>query len=210
MKPPGFSSYKERARSLPYQLAAESATISTVTMLFLSVLANLTFVNIGFATPPPSPPMLFVLAGGSVGTYDPTSGAVINANLIQAFNSGSNGLAVSGSAMFLINGNSIGKYNANFGTVINTNFIRPLFNGSSGLLVSGNTLFVTNNAAGTVGAYDATTGAVINEDLITVVGFPEAIAISGTTFLSRTPVLARLANMMLRRGHLTPPLSQDL
>jgi len=125
--------------------------LTTLTVLSLAILTNVTIANIGFAAPPATPPALFALTGSSVGTYDPTSGAVINANLIQAFSSGSNGLAVSGSAMFLINGNSIGKYNANFGTVINANFIRPLFNGSSGLLISGNTLFVTNNGAGTVG-----------------------------------------------------------
>jgi hypothetical protein len=83
-----------------------------------------------FAAPPATPPALFALTGSSVGTYDPTSGAVINAKLIPIGSFGSNGFAVSGSAMFLINGNSIGKYNANFGTVITQ------LSGPTGLLVA--------------------------------------------------------------------------
>ncbi len=48
-----------------------------------------------------------------------------------------------------------------------------------GIAVSGDDLFVTNTDVGTIGQYNATTGATINASLITGLSAPEGIAISG-------------------------------
>ena len=68
-------------------------------------------------------------------------------------------------------------------TLINANLIQGLVGAVSPLsflVVSGNTLFVANGA--TVGAYNATSGAVINANLITGFGAPPIpLAVSGNT-----------------------------
>ena len=48
------------------------------------------------------------------------------------------------------------------------------------IALSGNDLFVSNEFGGTIGEYNATTGAAINASLITGVGEPEGIAVSGS------------------------------
>jgi hypothetical protein len=60
--------------------------------------------------------------------------------------------------------------------VINANFIR-LAGAATGLALNGNTLFVAN-IRGTVGAYNATTGAAINANFISGLLDPQGIAVS--------------------------------
>jgi DNA-binding beta-propeller fold protein YncE len=62
----------------------------------------------------------------------------------------------------------------------NPSFITGL-NGPAGLAVFGNTLFVANNRSGTVGEYNATTGAAINASFITGLNFPYGLAVFGDT-----------------------------
>jgi hypothetical protein len=50
----------------------------------------------------------------------------------------------------------------------------------SGIVLSGSNLFVTNQATGTLGEYNATTGAVVNASLVSGLSQPWAIAVSGT------------------------------
>ena len=82
---------------------------------------------------------------GSVGEYDATTGAAINASFITGLNRPLFGIAVSGNDLFVANsgGTTVGEYDATTGAAINANLITGLLT-SFGLAVSGNHLFVTN------------------------------------------------------------------
>jgi hypothetical protein len=76
---------------------------------------------------------------------------------------------------------TVGEYSAITGDPINASLIMGL-NGASYLAVSGNTLFVANLAGGTVGEYNATTGAPISPitpNIITGLSEPVGLAVSG-------------------------------
>jgi DNA-binding beta-propeller fold protein YncE len=62
---------------------------------------------------------------GSVGKYNATTGAAINANFITGLNDPF-GLALSadGTALLVSNGSMVSEYNATTGAAINANFIR--------------------------------------------------------------------------------------
>jgi hypothetical protein len=49
------------------------------------------------------------------------------------------------------------------------------------LAISGNTLFVANSLSGTVGEYDATTGAAINANFITGLSGPGGLVVASVT-----------------------------
>jgi hypothetical protein len=85
----------------------------------------------------------------------------------------------------------IAEYNATTGAVINPDFITGLTL-PEGIWLAGNNLYVANNAAvssvlpfngiytnGTIGEYNATTGAAINASLVTGLNQPAAVAVSG-------------------------------
>jgi hypothetical protein len=120
---------------------------------------------------------LFVANYGddTIGEYDATTGATINANFITGLQNPT-GLAVLGNTLFVANQTSnsgspmfipgtVGEYNSTTGAAINVNFITGL-SSPGGLAVSANSLFVVNGDVGpnldTVGEYNSTTGAVIN------------------------------------------------
>lgn len=84
---------------------------------------------------------MFGLSNGSVGEYDVTTGAPINAGFITGLDSPVE-LAVTGNTLFVATGNRVGKYNATTGKAINAKFITGL-ELPGGLVVSGNKLFVT-------------------------------------------------------------------
>ncbi len=65
-----------------------------------------------------------------------------------------------------------------YGTTVSASLVNGL-NDPAFIALSGNDLFVTNSVSGTIGEYNATTGAVINAALVTGLNFPEGIAISG-------------------------------
>ena len=104
--------------------------------------------------------------GNTVGEYNATTGAAINATLITGLsgpNGGPYGLAVASNSLYVTtaNGTTVGQYNATTGAVTNASFVTGL-NGTYGLAVSGNSLYVQN---GKTGIYNATTGAAINAAL---------------------------------------------
>jgi hypothetical protein len=76
---------------------------------------------------------------------------------------------------------TVGKYNLD-GTTVNASLI-TVSNTAIGLALSGNHLYVVNNAfassGGSVGEYDATTGAAINASLITGLYEPQVLRLSG-------------------------------
>jgi hypothetical protein len=106
------------------------------------------------------------------------------------------GVAVLGNNLFVANdGNyaagqgSIAEYNATTGALINASFIAGL-SGPEGITISGNNLYVVNNAAydgpyhqlsnvGSIGEYNATTGAAINASLVPNLYQPVATVIVG-------------------------------
>jgi hypothetical protein len=90
--------------------------------------------------------LLYVVqnTANSVGEYNATTGAAINANLITGLN-GPVGLVLSGNSLFVTNdaGSTVGKYDATTGAVINASFISGLnAGGPPAVAISGNTLFV--------------------------------------------------------------------
>ena len=92
--------------------------------------------------------MLYVgQANNTVGKYNATTGAVINANFITGLNYAPTALAVSGNILFVASGSygtgTVGEYDATTGAVINANFITGL-SSSDGLAFSGNNLFVAS------------------------------------------------------------------
>lgn len=103
----------------------------------------------------------------SVGTYNATTGAVINASFITADLNNPFSLAVAGPNLFVTNlgNNSIAKYDANTGSTTSATFISGL-NGPYGVAVAGSDLFVTNLNTNTIGKFNADTGAPINSAFI--------------------------------------------
>ncbi len=124
---------------------------------------------------------------GTVGEYDATTGAVINANLITGVIHPA-GLVLSGNTLFVAsavaNGGSVGTYDATTGAVINTNFISTGVNQVNqpfALALSGNTLFVSD-AGERITTYNATTGSpftTVFNPLISGLANPYNLALSG-------------------------------
>jgi DNA-binding beta-propeller fold protein YncE len=148
-----------------------------------------------WATPGSALAQLYVSQSttNTVGKYDATTGAPINANFIAGL-SRPLGLALSadGTALFVANNSNdtVGKYSATTGAAINANFITflsaPLSSAPLGLALSGNgtALFVENAnptpiPSFTVGEYNAITGAPINANLIRGLGGSTELALSG-------------------------------
>ena len=113
---------------------------------------------------------------GSIGKYDATTGAVINASLVGLSDPAPQFIAVSGNDLFVSDSTQdrVLEYDATTGTLLNQNFITGLF-GAYGLAVVGGDLFVVSDgiyehsvliAGATIGEYDATTGVAINATLI--------------------------------------------
>jgi hypothetical protein len=120
----------------------------------------------------------------TVGLYDASTGAAINANLITTGLNGPNGFALSGNNLFVANyddafgengGTTVGEYNLTTGA-FNPTFIRGL-DGPDQLAFSGNNLFVSNFLGGTVGVYNFNTGAAINASFIGGLSYPAGLAV---------------------------------
>ena len=97
---------------------------------------------------------------GTIGQYNATTGAAVNAALVSGLNDPF-GIAVSGGNLWVANqsGNgTIGEYNATTGAAINASLVSGLTS-PLGIAVSGGNLWVANHSSGTIGEYNATTGA---------------------------------------------------
>jgi hypothetical protein len=66
----------------------------------------------------------------------------------------------------------LGKYNATTDVAINADFLIMGLDGPTALVLSGNNFFVANYGSGTVGEYNATTGAAIKRQLHFRAGLP--------------------------------------
>ena len=119
---------------------------------------------------------------GTVGEYNATTGATINASFITGLGLES-GLALSGTVLYAETFNDttgedgVGEYNATTGATINASFISGI--NAVGLAISGGDLYVADGV-GTVGEYDATTGDAIHASLITGLNGPVSLALSGS------------------------------
>jgi hypothetical protein len=114
----------------------------------------------------------------TIGEYDATSGATVNADLVSGLDYPF-GIAAYGGNLFVggFYDGTIGEYNATTGAVVNPSLIRTGAYGPYAITEYGGDLFVTNSTAGTVSEYDATTGAVINASLVTGLYQPDGIVV---------------------------------
>ncbi|HEY4235341.1 MAG TPA: hypothetical protein VGM76_18055 [Lacipirellulaceae bacterium] len=131
--------------------------------------------------------------GGTVGKYDATTGTAINSSLVLGLIDPF-GVAVSGNELYVVNqgnggpgSNTIKTFDASNGALHNPAFVSGL-NVPADIAVSGGYLYVVNNAInhatltdgiGTVGKYDAATGATVNASLISNLSSPVGVALSG-------------------------------
>jgi WD40 repeat protein len=109
---------------------------------------------------------------GTVSVFNAATGALINPTLITgAFGQG---FTVSPLGIFVAGGGGVKSYSLS-GTLQNSTLVSGL-GFPSDVAVQGNDLFVADYSGGTVGEYNATTGAAINTHLITGLTHPFALA----------------------------------
>jgi PQQ-like domain/PEP-CTERM motif len=146
---------------------------------------------------------------GSIGEYDATTGAVINASLIQGLK-GPVAMAVFGNSLYVVTSGytavgagGVGQYNLTTGAAINANFITGL--NPSGLAFSGNDLFLSSFSGNTVGEYNATTGTAINANFIKGLISPEGLLVAAVPEPSTWSLIGlggvALLGIMLRKRH---------
>jgi len=137
--------------------------------------------------------------GTTVGEYNLSTGAAINASLVNGLGSPW-GVVVSGNNLFVANRgiSAIGEYNASTGAAINANFITGL-NDPLSLALAGNVLFVANYNGNTVGAYNASTGAAINLSFLTLPN-PTSLAVSGNTLYVGSNTAGRIGAYSVSTG----------
>jgi hypothetical protein len=126
--------------------------------------------------------------GDSVGEYNATTGAAINASFITAVHTPNSLQLDAFNHLFVTTGNggSVSEYDATTGAAINPNFITGL-NVTFGLaLDGGDHLFATSlSSTDVVGEYNAITGAAINSNFIT--------GLNGPIFITVVPEPSSLA-----------------
>jgi hypothetical protein len=136
------------------------------------------------------------LGGGQLGEYNATTGATVNASLPIGGVDVVGDMVASGTDLFVVNNQAdkISEYTTS-GTTVNASLVTGL-KFPTAVAVSGNDLFVVNAGtggngttqfapgSGTIGEYNATTGAVIHKTLVTGLtsngnNYPVGIAVSG-------------------------------
>jgi hypothetical protein len=118
----------------------------------------------------------------TVSVYNAATGTVVNASLVGDVSTYAESIAVSGDNLFLGGGGGgVVKYDATTGTQFPFDITPQTVDayGNPGIAVSGNDLFVTNTSLGTVGEYDATTGAAIDASFVAGLQHPFGIAVAG-------------------------------
>jgi hypothetical protein len=118
---------------------------------------------------------IYTLNNTTVGVYNATTGATVNSSLITGLGS-VQGFAVDNAGIFIAEGGNVAKYALN-GTTVSTTFLTG-FGFATGVGLGGTGgLFVTDYSHGTVGLFDAATGATINSSLITGLTHPFAVSV---------------------------------
>ncbi len=118
---------------------------------------------------------------GLVGEYT-ISGSTVDSGFVTGIY-GLQGIAASKGSLFV-------SYSSNVGNVLKFDLAPPFSSGllitdfqfANGLAVSadGRRLYVADSFAGTIGEYDASTGAAINPALVSGLDYPTSIAVSGS------------------------------
>jgi len=160
-------------------LAFHCSSRPTITSLLLgAVIAGGTF------SPRADAQIYVANAGnGTIGEYDATTGAAINAGLVSGLSTPI-GLALSGSDLFVANlgTGTIGEYNAITGAAVASSLVTGL-PGPVGVAVAGGDLYVTDSGNGTIGEYNASTGAAINSSLVSGLAGPQGVVVFGSNLL---------------------------
>jgi DNA-binding beta-propeller fold protein YncE len=141
---------------------------------------------------PPARAQVYVANSGTgtIGEYDATTGAVINASLISGF-SNPVALAVSGPYLYVADNTAgtIGEYSTS-GSPISPSLISLA--GVDGMTVSGPSLYaLTTLDFGSLYVY-AQSGAGISTPLATNMGLPQGIVVNGTRILVANGALSRI------------------
>jgi phosphodiesterase/alkaline phosphatase D-like protein len=113
--------------------------------------------------------------GGTIATYNPSTGEVINANFIT---SPGGPFAIFGNNLFVAENGVIAEYNASTGALINASFITGL-DGTTGMAVLGNTLYVTDGSS--IDTYNANTGSLIQAKFVTGLNDAAGLAIASNS-----------------------------
>jgi hypothetical protein len=148
----------------------------------------LVVLTVAITAPPAEGRQILVVANqlGSVGEYDATTGAAINASFISTPTGHSLSLARdANNHLFVgqIGTNPVGEYNATTGAMINANFITAVNNPYALVLDGNNHIFSANTGAG-VAQYDAATGAAINTTFVDLQGAqPRGLVLDGNNHL---------------------------
>lgn len=126
--------------------------------------------------------LIYAQRAGQIYTYDPVSGAAVNAPLLT---SALWDFTISGNTLFAAeqSNDRISTFNANTGATINSTFInvfRPyqVLENAGRLYVSYDSLSTTT---GRVAVYDSLTGTALNTALITGLDRPHGLALKGNT-----------------------------
>ena len=177
-----FEGFRDKPPNNPMKSKTPTINVSRFSLQLTPALVAAVAVAAFWAMPGTARGQIFETNGGNntIGEYNATTGATVNASLVSAGLNGPAGIAVSGGNLFVANENTgtIGEYNATTGATVNSALISGL-DQPQGIAVSGGNLFVANEGDGTIGEYNATTGTTVNSALISGLGFPFGIAVSG-------------------------------
>ena len=127
----------------------------------LGLMSSLLLTAVGIAaiaTSANAEPLYVGTWSPATGTYDATTGAPINPNLIPG--QYAEDILLVGNTLYLTGGSSVRSFNATTGALISGNAF-PDTSGVLDLAIQGNILYVLNNTR-KVRTYDATTGTLIN------------------------------------------------
>jgi hypothetical protein len=141
-------------------------------------------------TPPPAGTIYVIDEFADVDAFNPdgslASGDLISRSRVNVPGQGTyetdfSGIAVSGQNLYLLSPeDGIVSEFTNLGVTVNLTLVYGLGNYQTwGIAASGNRLYITNSTYGTVGVYDATTGAAINSSLVTGLEAPRGVAVAG-------------------------------
>ena len=124
-----------------------------------------------------------VFNGATVGKYT-TAGATVDATFITAGVSFPYQAVVSGSNVYVVNnaggGNpTVGVFDASTGAIGSSALVSSGLNAAASLAVSGSYIYVSNYFIGTIGKFDAVTGAPVDTAFISGLDHPFGIALSG-------------------------------
>jgi hypothetical protein len=121
---------------------------------------------------------------GTVGAYNPLTGALINGNFITVGNNVGMAFDSTSNILYLAHGNNVGEYNATTGAPVGggANFISS--SSAYGLALGNAVLYVTDDANSKINAYSASTGSAIAGFSLTGVSTRYILALGNTLYVT--------------------------